>query len=221
MKPSTPFSLSTLLLLAAIMATLAAFGGFEAQASKPLSASKSSSPLKTSHTSTTAASGRIERRPADDLSAAASSLTNSGNSPLNSDAAADDEVSSLSSSSRERTRKISGSLGDTTKESALEPRGLESNIANAKIKLSTSDMATAAGHHHGKSAGKYYMYAEVPKKKSYKMGFKRGNGKHVIERKESAHKSHVSSYFKWHDKKGKGSHKFEFKHEGKGKKGHY
>lgn len=220
MKPSTPFSLSTLLLLAAILAILAAFSGFEAQASKPLSASSSPLPLKTTHTST---SGRIERRlRADDLSVAASSLTNSGtlNSPLNSNNPASDDDDDQVSSSKERTRRVSG-LVDTTKESALEPRGLESNIANAKIKLSASDMATAAGHHHGKSAGKYYMYAEAPKKNSYKMGFKRGNEKHLIERKESAHKSHVSSYFKWHDKKGKGSHKFEFKHEGKGKKGHY
>lgn len=29
-----------------------------------------------------------------------------------------------------------------------EPSGLDSNIANAKIKLSAADMATAAGHHH-------------------------------------------------------------------------
>lgn len=97
---------------------------------------------------------------------------------------------------------------------------MESNIANAKIQVSQKDMATAAGSHHGKSHGKYYMFTEVPKKHSYKMGFKRGNHKHEIERKESVHKSHVHSYFKWHDKKGKGSHKFEFKHEEKKKKHH-
>lgn len=98
--------------------------------------------------------------------------------------------------------------------------GLESNIANAKVQMSSQDMATAAGHHHGKSHGKYYMFVEAPKKKTYKMGFKRGNHKHHIEMKESRHKSHDHGYFKWHDKKGKGSHKWEYKHEGK-KKGHY
>lgn len=107
-------------------------------------------------------------------------------------------------------------------------QALESSIANAKVELSGKDMATAAGHHHyggggGKGGhGKYYMYAESPKKGAYKMGFKRGNHKHMIERKESVHKSHVHSYFKWHDKKGKGSHKFEFKHsDKKSKHGHY
>lgn len=102
--------------------------------------------------------------------------------------------------------------------SASPIQAMESSIENAKVKMSSNDMATAAGHHHGKSHGKYYMYTEVPKKHSYKMGFKRGNHKHLIERKEYAHKSHVHSYFKWHDKKGKGSHKFEFKHDDHKKK---
>jgi len=105
--------------------------------------------------------------------------------------------------------------------SAAEPSGMESKVANAKVQFNQlGDMATAAGSNHGKSHGKYFMYTEVPKKGSYKMGFKRGNKKHEIERKESVKKSHVHSYFKWHDKKGKGSHKFEFKHEEKKKK-HY
>lgn len=88
----------------------------------------------------------------------------------------------------------------------------QSNISNAKVHMSAQDMVPAAAGHYGKSHGKYYMYAESPKKGAYKMGFKRGNHKHMIERKESSHKGHVHSYFKWHDKKGKGSHKFEFKH---------
>lgn len=98
----------------------------------------------------------------------------------------------------------------------------ESNIANAKIQLSGNDMSTAAAHHsksHG--GGKYYMYAEVPKKGAHKWGYKRGNHKHSIEAKESAHKSHVHGYVKWHDKKGKGSHKYEYKHSEHKKKKHY
>lgn len=110
-----------------------------------------------------------------------------------------------------------------------EPHGLESSAKSsiASAVEANEDLAAAAGHHYGKSHGgghgKYYMYVESPKKGAYKMGFRRGNHKHMIERKESAHKSHVHSYFKWHDKKGKGSHKFEFKHGGHKKKhgGHY
>lgn len=104
-------------------------------------------------------------------------------------------------------------------ETNQEPRELES-IANAKVQSGPTDLASAAGSHYGKSHGKYYMYAEVPKKGAYKMGFKRGNEKHTIERKESVHKGHVESYFKWHDKKGKGSHKFEYMHKDSKKK-HY
>lgn len=33
-------------------------------------------------------------------------------------------------------------------DSPFEPRGSDSNIANAKIDMSRNDMATAAGHHH-------------------------------------------------------------------------
>lgn len=93
------------------------------------------------------------------------------------------------------------------------------SIANAKVQLTNQDMQpAAAGHYGGKGHGKYYMYAESPKKGAYKAGFKRGNHKHMIERKESQHKSHAHGYMKWHDKKGKGSHKWEYKHH-KGK--HY
>lgn len=40
-----------------------------------------------------------------------------------------------------------------------------------------SDLAAAAGHHHKKHSH-YYQYVEVPKKKAWKFGFKRGNHKH-------------------------------------------
>lgn len=100
----------------------------------------------------------------------------------------------------------------------------EASIANAKVHSSSSDMQQAAGHHYGGGGGghghgKYYMYAESPKKGSYKAGFKRGNHKHLIMRKEWQHGSHAGGYMKWHGKKGKGSHKWEYKH--KGKKHHY
>lgn len=98
----------------------------------------------------------------------------------------------------------------------------ETNIANAKIQVSGADMSAQAAH-HGKSygGGKYYMYAESPKKGAHKFGYKRGNHKFSIEAKESAHKSHVHGYVKWHDKKGKGSHKYEYKHSDHKKKKHH
>lgn len=203
MKPSTPFSLSTLLLLTALMAILLAIGGFEASANSSAGKGKGKGKTSLAISSPLQAptSGRISDFVEDDLSAAASSLA----------------VAKTSTASEDEASRVSGRAA---KESALEPRPLESNIANAKIKLSPADMATAASK-HGKSHGKYYMYAEVPKKKTYKMGFKRGNHKHEIERKESLHKSHFHSYFKWHDKKGKGSHKWEYKHEGKKHGKHY
>ena len=97
------------------------------------------------------------------------------------------------------------------------------SIASPKIQLGTADMTPAAGHHYsGKAAhGKYYMFTEVPKKGAYKAGFRRGNRKHLIERKESVEKGHASGYFKWHDKKGSGSHKWELKHYDKKAKHHY
>lgn len=41
-----------------------------------------------------------------------------------------------------------------------------------------NELQGAAGHHHSHHHGHYYMHAEVPKKKSWKFGFKRGNHKH-------------------------------------------
>lgn len=43
------------------------------------------------------------------------------------------------------------------------------------------DLQVAAGHQHGHHHGHYYQYVEVPKKKSWKFGFKRGNHKHESE----------------------------------------
>lgn len=49
--------------------------------------------------------------------------------------------------------------------------GMDSNIANAKVRISSSDMVTAAGHHHHKKHyvhGKLIMGAETGKKGSFK-----------------------------------------------------
>lgn len=72
------------------------------------------------------------------------------------------------------------------------------------------EAGSGGGHSHGH--GKYYQYAEVPKKGAWKMGFKRGNEKHEVERKEEGHKSHFKTEFKWHDKKGKGQHIWDYNH---------
>lgn len=115
------------------------------------------------------------------------------------------------------------SMPQMTTTTARDLNAGQTNIANAKVQLNNpNDMTAAAGSHYGKShGGKYYMYVESPKKGAYKMGYKRGNAKHTIMAKASVHGSHVSAYYKWHDKKGKGSHKFELKHSGKKGKKYY
>lgn len=87
------------------------------------------------------------------------------------------------------------------------------------------DLNTAAGHHHGHAHGKYYEYREVPKKKTWKFGYKRGNHKHTIERHEhgkAGKHPHFKTKVKWHDKKskGKGIHLWDYNHHDK-KKHHY
>lgn len=83
------------------------------------------------------------------------------------------------------------------------------------------DLHTAAGHHHGHHAhGKYYDYREVPKKKTWKAGYKRGNHKHTIERHEhgkAGKHPHFKAKVKWHDKKskGKGIHLWDYNHHDK------
>lgn len=80
------------------------------------------------------------------------------------------------------------------------------------------DLNTAAGHHHGHSHGHYYEYREVPKKKTWKFGYKRGNHKHWIERhehgKSGKHHPHFKTKVKWADKKskGKGIHLWDYNH---------
>lgn len=87
------------------------------------------------------------------------------------------------------------------------------------------DLATAAGHHHGHAYGKYYEYREVPKKKTWKFGYKRGNHKHTISRHEHGKSGkkhpHFKTKVKWHDKKskGKGIHLWDYNHHDK--KHHY
>lgn len=83
------------------------------------------------------------------------------------------------------------------------------------------DLNTAAGHHHGHHHhGKYYEYREVPKKKTWKYGYKRGNHKHHIERHEhgkAGKHPHFTTKVKWADKKskGKGIHLWDYNHHDK------
>lgn len=74
--------------------------------------------------------------------------------------------------------------------------------------------------HHEPDHGKYYMYAKVPKKKSWEFGFKKGNKKHWIERHEKGHKNKFKTKVKWYDKKskGKGFHIWDYNHHDKKKK---
>lgn len=54
----------------------------------------------------------------------------------------------------------------------------DSSSSSNHLKHSSTDLQTAAGHHHGHH-DHYYQYVEVPKKKAWKFGFKRGNHKHT------------------------------------------
>lgn len=91
------------------------------------------------------------------------------------------------------------------------------------VQASTStigDLHTAAGHHHGHAHGKYYEYRAVPKKKTWKFGYKRGNHKHTISRHEhgkAGKHPHFKTKVKWHDKKskGKGIHLWDYNHHDK------
>lgn len=65
---------------------------------------------------------------------------------------------------------------------------------------------------HPTNMGKFYEYREVPHKGAWKFGFKRGNDKHKIERKEWGQKSKFKSEFKWSDKMGKGKLIFDYNH---------
>ena len=74
-----------------------------------------------------------------------------------------------------------------------------SRMVRQKVHNDNDDLQTAAGHHHhGHDHHGYYQYVEVPKKKAWKYGFKRGNHKHTIEKHEKGHKNKFHTTFKWH-----------------------
>lgn len=102
-------------------------------------------------------------------------------------------------------------------------RTSSSNRLASPVQATTAtvgDLNMAAGHHHGHAHGKYYEYREVPKKKTWKFGYKRGNHKHTIERHEhgkAGKHPHFKTKVKWHDKKskGKGIHLWDYNHHDK------
>lgn len=71
---------------------------------------------------------------------------------------------------------------DEADSSNLTPRKVNKGKASPPLSnkpvQSSTDLATAAGHHHGHHHSHYYQHVEVPKKKAWKFGFKRGNHKH-------------------------------------------
>lgn len=94
-------------------------------------------------------------------------------------------------------RKTKASKRKTQKRSSEDEKSVESKepspraekveedestaaAASNQLKHSSAELQPAAGHHHGHSHhGHYYQYAEVPKKKAWKFGYKRGNKKHT------------------------------------------
>ena len=111
--------------------------------------------------------------------------------------------------------------------SIIDRTATPSRPASLAVQASTAidgDLHTAAGHHHGHAHGKYYEYRAVPKKKTWKFGYKRGNHKHTISRHEhgkAGKHPHFKTKVKWHDKKskGKGIHLWDYNHHDK--KHHY
>lgn len=67
--------------------------------------------------------------------------------------------------------------------------GDDSDQSATQLKHSSVELQAAAGSHHGHH-GHYYQHVEVPKKKAWKFGFKRGNHKH-----ESKFLEHVKRTF--------------------------
>jgi hypothetical protein len=93
-------------------------------------------------------------------------------------------------------------------------------IQTSATTATDDDLHTAAGHHHGHSYGKYYEYRAVPKKKTWKFGYKRGNHKHTISRHEhgkAGKHPHFKTKVKWEDKKskGKGIQLWDYNHHDK------
>lgn len=138
------------------------------------------------------------------------------------------------------SNKLSSSLEDLTPASSIQSKARVPAQANVYLSVidrtastnqlaspvqatasTVGDLHTAAGHHHGHHAhGKYYDYREVPKKKTWKAGYKRGNHKHTIERHEhgkAGKHPHFKAKVKWHDKKskGKGIHLWDYNHHDK------
>jgi len=108
--------------------------------------------------------------------------------------------------------------------SIIDSTNLNHNPISAAVQASSStegDLSAAAGHHHGHHAhGKYYEYRAVPKKKTWKFGYKRGNHKHTISRHEHGQAGkhpHFKTKVKWHDSKskGKGIHLWDYNHHDK------
>lgn len=61
------------------------------------------------------------------------------------------------------------------RDGSLDNSETVSQVSN--VKLGRNDLQAAAAGHHGHH-GHYYQHVEVPKKKAWKFGFKRGNHKH-------------------------------------------
>lgn len=66
------------------------------------------------------------------------------------------------------------------------------------MRNTATDLQAAAGKHYG--GHHYHQMVEVPKKKAYKMSFKRGNHKHEISKHEKLHKHKFHTKFMWHAK---------------------
>lgn len=137
------------------------------------------------------------------------------------------KLEDLSASASSPSNAVAGYAPAQTQQPSIYHSIIDRTTASSQLAspvqattATVGDLNTAAGHHHGHAHGKYYEYREVPKKKTWKFGYKRGNHKHTIERHEhgkAGKHPHFKTKVKWHDKKskGKGIHLWDYNHHDK------
>jgi len=89
------------------------------------------------------------------------------------------DTAMLDANLSDKQSQLNGDNGSSLDGLSIEDETAASS-AMQNMKHSSTDLQTAAGSHHGHH-GHYYQYVEVPKKKAWKFGFKRGNHKHTSE----------------------------------------
>lgn len=105
--------------------------------------------------------------------------------PVHEDQSSADDSNSQDDEDIDSTNIVSGSLYAPLHKKVVHlqvEQSTKKNYPQVNSKMNqVNDIQAAAGHHHNHHHGHYYQYVEVPKKKTWKFGFKRGNHKHESE----------------------------------------